>query len=153
MDYRSVFKQILVRYLNDPRLENIDKELRELSIAATPSFLYRYRKCTQRHFSELKNEVLTFSAPAVFDDDPEDAFVSMENDRIDELRDLAAGTILPTLSDLAQMNQEDRNSAMNKILFSDGREVNLFEGVVPLNKTWNNAFFSSLTNEEKNATS
>lgn len=149
MDYRSVFKQILVRYLNDPRLENIDKKLRELSIAATPSFLYRYRKCTQRHFSELENEVLTFSAPVVFDDDPEDAFVSMENDRIDKLRDLAAGTILPTLSDLAQMNQENRNSAMSKILFSDGREVDLFEGVVPPNKTWNNAFFSSLTNEEK----
>ena len=149
MDYRSVFKQILVRYLNDPRLENIDKELRELSIAATPSLLYRYRKCTQRHFSELENEVLTFSAPVVFDDDPEDAFVSMENDRIDKLRDLAAGTILPTLSDLAQMNQENRNNAMSKILFSDGREVDLFEGVVPPNKTWNNAFFSSLTNEEK----
>lgn len=149
MDYRSEFKQILVRYLNDPRLENINKELREFSMVATPSLLYRYRKCTQRHFSELKNEVLTFSAPAVFDDDPEDAFVSMKNDRIDKIRDLAAGKILPTLSDLTQMNQEDRNSAMNKILFSDGREVDLFEGVVPPNQTWNNALFSSLTNEEK----
>lgn len=82
MDCRNEFKKALVQYLKDPRFEGILEKFLELSAEITPAVFYRYRKCTSRHLVELENEALSFVAPAVFDDDPDDAFISFDHERV-----------------------------------------------------------------------
>ena len=149
MDQRSSFKQILVEYLNDPSLENISGAFQQLSVDITPPLLYRYRKCTPRHLTELANEVLAFSAPVAYEDDPDDAYVTLSHDRIAEMHSLATGKLFPFFSALMEMSLEDCRRSFSGIFSPNGPISNMFEGVVPPQRTWRNQDFVGMSDDDK----
>ena len=149
MDYRNSFKQMLVEYLNDPSLNNISGDLQQLSVEITPALLYRYRKCTSRHLSELENETLAFSAPIVYEDDSDDAYVTLNPDRIADMQSLATGKLFPFFSALMEMNLEDCSRALSEALFSSKPISNMFEGVVPPQQVWKNEDFIGMSDDDK----
>lgn len=149
MDCRNEFKSILIQYLNDPCLEGISEKLLGLSAEITPAVLYRYRKCTPRHLAELENEALSFAAPAVFEDDPDDAFVSLDHERVANMQAQATGKLLPFFSRLMEMSLEDCSKALSEAFSSSEPTPNLFEGVIPPQQTWKNGDFVGMTDDDK----
>ncbi len=149
MDCRSEFKSILIQYLNDPCLEGISEKLIGLSAGITPAILYRYRKCTPRHLAELENEALSFAAPAVFEDDPDDAYVSLDHGRVANMQAQATGEFFPFFSRLMEMSLEDCSKALSEAFSSSEPIPNLFEGVIPPQQKWKNGDFVGMTDGDK----
>lgn len=149
LNERSIFKQMLIEYSNNPSLENISREFQQLSIDIAPHLLYRYRKCIPRHLSELENEVLAFSAPAVYEDDPDDAYVTLSHDRIADMKSLATGEFLPFFSALMETSLEDCSRSLSEVFFSGDPISNMFEGVIPPQHTWRNDSFAGMSDNDK----
>ena len=149
MDCRNEFKSILIQYLNDPCLEGISEKLLGLSVEITPAVLYRYRKCTPRHLSELENEALSFAAPAVFEDDPDDAFVSLDHERVKHMQEKASGELFPLFSQVMEMSLEDCSKALSEAFSSSKPISNLFEGVIPPQQTWKSGDFVGMSEGDK----
>lgn len=149
MNCRNEFKSVLIQYLNDPCHKGISEKLLELSAEITPTILYRYRKCTPRHLAELENEVLSFAAPAVFEDDPDDAFVSLDHERVAHMQAKATGEFFPFFSRLMEMSLEDCSKALSEVFSSGAPMPNLFEGVIPPQQAWRNDDFVGMPDDDK----
>lgn len=149
MNCRNEFKSVLIQYLNDPCHKSISEKLLELSAEITPTILYRYRKCTPRHLAELENEVLSFAAPAVFEDDPDDAFVSLDHERVAHMQAKATGEFFPFFSRLMEMSLEDCSKALSEVFSSGAPMPNLFEGVIPPQQAWRNDDFVGMPDDDK----
>lgn len=149
MNCRAEFKRILIQYLNNPSLEGISEKLIELSAEIIPTVLYRYRKCTSRHLAELENEALSFTAPAVFGDDPDDAFISLDHERVANMQAKATGELFPLFSQLMEMSLEDCSKALGEAFSSSKPISNLFEGVIPPHQAWKNGNFVGMPDSDK----
>lgn len=147
---REEFKQTLVSYLQNAELTDISGSLQRLSMNITPPVLYRYRTCTPRHFAELESEALSFSAPAVFEDDLDDAFISMSEDRIKDMEVLATGQLFPFFSELMEMNLEDCSVALSEALLPTHSPISdLFDGIIPPQRVWKNEDYIGVAIEDK----